>query len=79
MMGKSFDKSRLAERTLLDDVTESTRHQQESVMIWTIIGILFLLWLAGFVFNIAGGLIHILLVVAVVMIIYRLITGRSAV
>jgi hypothetical protein len=48
-------------------------------MIWTIIGILFLLWLAGFVFNIAGGLIHILLVVAVVMIIYRLITGRSAV
>jgi hypothetical protein len=48
-------------------------------MIWTIIGILFLLWLAGFAFHVAGGLIHILLVVAVVLIIYRLITGRSAV
>lgn len=48
-------------------------------MIWTIIGILFLLWLAGFAFNVVGGLIHILLVVAVVLIIYRLVTGRSAV
>ncbi len=48
-------------------------------MLWTIIGILFLLWLAGFVFNIAGGLIHIVLVVAAVLIIYRLVTGRSAV
>lgn len=48
-------------------------------MIWTIIGILFLLWLAGFAFNVAGGLIHILLIVAVVLIIYRLVTGRSAV
>lgn len=48
-------------------------------MIWTIIGILFLLWLAGFVLNVAGGLIHLLLVVAVVLIIYRLVTGRSAV
>ncbi len=48
-------------------------------MIWTIIGILFLLWLAGFAFHVAGGLIHILLVVAVVLIIYRLITRRSAV
>jgi hypothetical protein len=49
------------------------------VMIWTIIGILFLLWLAGFAFHVAGGLIHILLVVAVVLVIYRLVTGRSAV
>jgi Family of unknown function (DUF5670) len=49
------------------------------VMIWTIIGILFLLWLAGFVFHVAGGLIHILLVVAVVLVIYRLVNGRSAV
>jgi hypothetical protein len=79
MAGKSFDKSRLAERTTSDDVMPNPSYMQESDMIWTIIGILFLLWLAGFVFNIAGGLIHILLVVAVVMIIYRLITGRSAV
>jgi len=46
-------------------------------MIWTIAVILFVLWLLGFaVFHVAGGLIHILLVVAVVVIIYQFITGR---
>jgi Family of unknown function (DUF5670) len=79
MAGKSFDKSRLAERTAPGDVMPNPSHRQEIDMIWTIIGILFLLWLAGFAFHVAGGLIHILLVVAVVLIIYRLITGRSAV
>lgn len=48
-------------------------------MLWTIIGILFLLWLAGFVFHVAGGLIHILLVVALVLVIYRLVTGQKVV
>jgi hypothetical protein len=48
-------------------------------MIWTIAVILFVLWLLGFaVFHIAGGLIHILLVVAVIAIIYQLVTGRRA-
>lgn len=48
-------------------------------MIWTIAIILFVLWLLGFaVFHVAGGLIHILLVVAVVVIIYQFITGRRA-
>lgn len=48
-------------------------------MLWTIIGIIFLLWLAGFVFHVAGGLIHILLVVALVLVIYRLVTGQKVV
>lgn len=48
-------------------------------MLWTIIGILFLLWLAGFVFHVAGGLIHILLVVALILVIYRLVTGQRVV
>jgi hypothetical protein len=48
-------------------------------MIWTIAIILAVLWLLGFaVFQVAGGLIHILLVVAVVVVIYQLITGRRA-
>jgi hypothetical protein len=45
-------------------------------MLWTIFVILVVLWLLGFSFHIAGGLIHILLVVAVVVLIYNLVAGR---
>lgn len=45
-------------------------------MLWTILIIVLILWALGFGFQIGGGLIHILLVVALVLIIYRLITGR---
>lgn len=48
-------------------------------MLWTIIGILILLWLLGFAFNVAGGLIHILLVVALVVGLFQLFTGRRVV
>lgn len=47
-------------------------------MLWTIIVILFVLWLLGFGFHIGGGLIHILLVIALVVLVYNLITGRRA-
>ncbi|GAB3789490.1 lmo0937 family membrane protein [Virgibacillus kimchii] len=46
-------------------------------MLWTIFIILLVLWLLGFGFEIAGNLIHILLVIALVVLIVRLITGRS--
>ena len=47
-------------------------------MIWTLAVILFILWLLGFaVFKVAGGLIHLLLVIAVIVVVYRLITGRK--
>lgn len=46
-------------------------------MLWTIAVILFILWILGFfVVNVGGGLIHLLLVIAVIVIVYRLITGR---
>ncbi len=48
-------------------------------MLWTIFVILLVLWLLGFSFHIAGGLIHLLLVIAVVVLIIQLITGRRAV
>ena len=48
-------------------------------MIWTIVGILVVLWLLGLVFRIGGGLIHVLLVIAVVVFLFNLITGRRAV
>ena len=45
-------------------------------MLWTIFVIVLVLWLLGFSFHIAGGLIHLLLVVAVVILIINLISGR---
>jgi uncharacterized protein DUF5670 len=45
-------------------------------MLWTIVVLLLILWLLGFTMHVAGGLIHILLVVALVVIVFRLLTGR---
>ena len=49
-------------------------------MLFTIAIILFILWALGFfAFHVGGGLIHILLVIALIVIVYRLITGRRPV
>jgi hypothetical protein len=45
-------------------------------MLWTIFIILLVLWLLGFTMHIGGGLIHILIVIAVVVLIVNLIQGR---
>jgi hypothetical protein len=45
-------------------------------MLWTIFVIILILWVLGFSFHIAGGLIHLLLVVALIVLIFNLITGR---
>ena len=50
---------------------------REDVMLWTICVILIVLWLLGMVTSYTmGGLIHILLVIAVIMMLVRLIQGR---
>jgi hypothetical protein len=48
-------------------------------MLWTIFVILGILWLLGFSFHVGGGLIHILLVIAVVVLIFNLLSGRRSV
>jgi len=48
-------------------------------LLWTIAVILFLFWIAGLVLHFAGGLIYIALVVAVVIAIFNLLTGRRTV
>ena len=49
-------------------------------MIWTLAVILFILWLLGaFAFHVGGGLIHLLLVLALIVVLYRVITGRRPV
>jgi len=45
-------------------------------MLWTIFVVLMVMWLLGFSLHVAGGLIHLLLVVALVMIVINLISGR---
>ncbi|HUP27411.1 MAG TPA: lmo0937 family membrane protein [Chloroflexia bacterium] len=48
-------------------------------ILWTVVVILVVLWLLGLVLNIGGGIIHILLVIAVIVIVYNLLTGRRGV
>ena len=54
------------------------RMQRRINMLWTIFAILLVMWLLGFGFHVGGGLIHLLLVVAVVVLVWNLITGRRS-
>jgi hypothetical protein len=56
---------------------ELLMNNRDWLMLWTIAVILFILWLLGFSFHVAGGLIHIVLVIAVIVVIIRLVTGRA--
>jgi Family of unknown function (DUF5670) len=48
-------------------------------LLWTVVVVLVVLWLLGFIFQVGGGLIHILLVIALIVLIYNLITrSRSS-
>lgn len=48
-------------------------------ILYAIAVVLVVLWLIGLVANIGGGIIHILLVIAIIIIVYNLVTGRSRV
>ena len=48
-------------------------------MLWTIFAVLLILWLLGWGFHVAGSLIHILLVIAVIVLIFNLVSGRRTV
>lgn len=49
-------------------------------MLFTIAIILLILWALGFfVFPAVGGIIHVLLVIALIVVVYRLLTGRKVV
>lgn len=45
-------------------------------LLWLVVIIILICWLGGFAFHVGGGLIHLLLVIAVVVILFRLLTGR---
>ncbi len=48
-------------------------------MLWTVLLILLIMWALGLGFGVAGNLVHLLLVVAVVVLIVQLLQGRRAV
>jgi len=47
-------------------------------MFWAIFVIVLVLWLLGFSFHVAGGFIHLLLVLAVIILIFNLLAGRRS-
>lgn len=48
-------------------------------ILWFVVAVIVILWLLGFLFRIGGDLIHILLVIAAIILVYNLLTGRRAV
>ena len=46
-------------------------------MLWALVVLLLILWIGGFTLNVAGGLIHLLLVLAIIVAIYNLIVTRG--
>jgi hypothetical protein len=65
---QSINKLRLGKRKKKGDL----------IMLWTIVAVLLVLWLLGFTMSIGGGLIHTLLVIALVVVIFNLISGRRS-
>lgn len=65
-----------APETALNATPGAHGAKKGTTMLWTIFVVLLILWLLGFTLHIGGGLIHILIVVAVVVLIYNLISGR---
>jgi uncharacterized membrane protein YtjA (UPF0391 family) len=58
------------------DIVERACAREEIAMLWTLIVLLVIFWILGLAFKVAAGAIHILLVVAVVLFIVQLVSGR---
>ncbi len=48
-------------------------------MLWTVIVVLIVLWLLGFIGQVGGSLIHILLVIALIVFIFNMLSGRRTI
>ena len=48
-------------------------------MLWTILVILLVLWLLGFLGHVGGGMIHLLLVIAAIVLVINLVSGRRSI
>jgi Family of unknown function (DUF5670) len=52
------------------------RSRKGTIMLWTILLVLAIMWLLGFSLNVGGGLIHLLLLVALVVLLFNFLGGR---
>lgn len=52
------------------------RNKEMVTMLWAIVAVLLLLWLLGFIGSVGGAFIHLLLVIAAVVLIVQLLSGR---
>lgn len=68
--------ARTARRGALTPPYPRERYAPRMILLWAIVGVLVLLWLLGLVLRAFGGLIHLLIIAALVIVIYRLLTGR---
>jgi hypothetical protein len=60
-------------------VQKSASEPERCTMLWTILVVLMILWLLGFSLHVGGGLIHLLLVVALVVLVINFVSGRRGV
>jgi TctA family transporter len=72
-------------RSGLDGIARAVRGTQlapsggEDAMLWTVIVLLLLVWVVGFMFAVAGGFIHLLLLVVIALFLFNLIRNRRRV
>ncbi len=65
-------------RNQVPATTKTTKNNKEEAMLWALFVVILLLWVLGFSLHVAGSLIHLLLVVAAIVLIVNLLTGRRA-
>jgi len=53
------------------------RRLEGACMLWTVVVVLLILWLLGFTMHVGGGIIHLLLVIALVVVVFQLLSGRK--
>lgn|GEM_PF-964360 len=74
--GPPFQDQSIAHTAGLLPTNDLTTSNRSHIMLWTILVVLLVLWALGFSFHVLGGLIHLLLVVALVVLVLQLLTGR---
>jgi hypothetical protein len=70
-----------AKRWVLIKLISSTSNAEEIHMagiLWFLIVLMVIFWALGFAFHVGGGLIHLLLVIALIALVFNIVTGRGA-
>jgi Family of unknown function (DUF5670) len=74
--GAKTEKINTAVRQTVCQFAHHTSAKETDIMLWTVFVVLLILWLLGFSLHVAGGLIHLLLVIALILLVVNLVSGR---